>query len=90
MIIRFLIYLLLFYLGFKLIRSLAGTFETGPRRVSKLKPGEIDDVMIKDPVCDVYFPKREGVHIKIEDKDVYFCSDKCRDDYMKQQIKETE
>jgi YHS domain-containing protein len=48
-------------------------------------PGErensIDDVMIKDPYCDTYFPQRNGVHLSIDGKDLYFCSRECRDKY---------
>ena len=44
--------------------------------------GEIDDVMIKDPVCEVYFPKRDGVHLKTDGQDLYFCSPECRDKFI--------
>ena len=44
--------------------------------------GEIDDVMIKDPVCKVYFPKRDGVHLKTDGQDLYFCSSGCRDKFI--------
>ncbi len=43
---------------------------------------KIDDVMVKDPYCNVYFPKREGVHLRIDGADMYFCSNKCRDKYL--------
>ena len=88
MIIRLLIYLLLIYFGVKLFRSLLGSGGTGARRVFSPKPGAIDDIMIKDPVCNVYFPKREGIHVKVKDKDLYFCSAECRDKYLKQNKKE--
>ena len=85
MIIRVILYALLFYLGFRLVRVL----------MSSVKPddkiaGQIDDVMIKDPVCDVYFPKREGVHLKYKGKDLYFCSSECKDKYLNHQTKDTE
>jgi YHS domain-containing protein len=44
--------------------------------------GEIDDVMIKDPVCDVYFPQRNGVHLNADGQDLYFCSRECRDKFV--------
>jgi YHS domain-containing protein len=43
---------------------------------------EIDDVMIKDPFCNVYFPKRDGVRLNLDGKDLYFCSAECRDKFM--------
>jgi len=83
MIIRLLIYALLFYLGFRLIRILTASVKPGNKTT-----GQIDDVMIKDPVCNVYFPKKEGVHVKIKGKDLYFCSSKCRENYFQHQTKE--
>ena len=43
---------------------------------------KVDDVMVKDPVCEVYFPKRDGVRYKWDGKDLYFCSKECRDKFI--------
>jgi YHS domain-containing protein len=40
--------------------------------------------MIKDPVCDVYFPKKDGVSLNYGGKEMYFCSIECRDKFLKQ------
>ncbi len=40
-----------------------------------------DDIMIKDPQCGVYFPQRDGRSLKNGSEILYFCSDKCRDEY---------
>jgi YHS domain-containing protein len=50
---------------------------------------EIDDEMIKDPVCDIYFPKKDGVHLRFNGKDHYFCSTACRDKFVNLHAKET-
>lgn len=42
----------------------------------------VDDVMIKDPFCEAYFPRKNGVHLLIDGKDVYFCSTECRDKFV--------
>jgi len=42
----------------------------------------IDDIMIKDPFCETYFPKRNGVHLLVDGKDLYFCSTECRDKFI--------
>ena len=52
------------------------------KTVSGNKTGQIDDVMIKDPFCKAYFPKRNAVHLNINAKDLYFCSKECRDKYI--------
>lgn len=50
--------------------------------VSKSKQNEnADDVMIKDPQCGVYFPQRDAVTLKHGGQTLYFCSEKCRDEY---------
>ena len=46
-------------------------------------PGkEIDDTMIKDPVCGMYFPKMSGTSAVVDGKTVYFCGEKCREKYL--------
>ena len=47
--------------------------------------GQIDDVMIKDPFCQAYFPRRDAVHLNLSGNDLYFCSKECRDQYMARQ-----
>jgi len=42
----------------------------------------VDDIMIKDPFCETYFPKRNGVHFLVDGKDLYFCSTECRDKFI--------
>lgn len=42
-----------------------------------------DDIMIKDPQCGVYFPQKDGISLKKGSETLYFCSDKCRDEYKK-------
>jgi uncharacterized protein len=85
--IRLLVYMLLFYVGFRVVRTLMG--RTPSRRESEQGGGvgRIDDVMIQDPVCGVYFPMRDGVYLKHEGRDMYFCSPECKDTYLKQNEK---
>lgn len=42
----------------------------------------VDDIMIKDPFCETYFPKRDGVHLHFEGEDLIFCSAQCRDGFL--------
>lgn len=44
--------------------------------------GAIDDVMVKDPYCEVYFPKRSGVQTVVGGQNLHFCSVACRDHYL--------
>ena len=42
---------------------------------------EIDDDMVKDPVCGVYFAKRDGVLLRHQGQDLYFCSEDCKEKF---------
>jgi YHS domain-containing protein len=45
-------------------------------------PSEFDDIMVKDPFCNTYFPKRSGVHLHYKGQDLYFCKTECRDGFI--------
>jgi YHS domain-containing protein len=79
---RFLIILGLIYVGYRAVKSFVLPGGSSKSKVSGKPAGEIDDVMVKDPYCEVYFPKRNGVHLNIDGKDLYFCSKECRDKFI--------
>jgi hypothetical protein len=79
--IRILVLLVLGYLAYRLAkRWLRGKMISG--RVNHRETGRIDDVMIKDPQCGVYFPRRDGVALKSAGGGLLFCSRECRDKYL--------
>ena len=47
-------------------------------------PEQVDDLMIQDPYCEVYFPRKDGHHLRFKGQDLYFCSPACRDNYLKE------
>ncbi len=79
---RLLILIGLMYLCFKLLKSWVSP--KAPLRNANFEgnAGEIDDVMIKDPFCGVYFPKRDGVYLKHKGRELFFCSTKCKDRFL--------
>ena len=87
--IRFVIFALLCYILYRLIKSLA---LPSPRKSGEpfRKPGKpftqspqvITDEMVIDPHCHVYIPKREALTAKIEGETVYFCSKECKKKYL--------
>jgi uncharacterized protein len=84
-------FLILFGVGYLLYRSMRSWMfpdDRSPKNVSDKSTGQIDDVMIKDPNCGAYFPRRDAVHLNLGGKDLYFCSKECRDQYMARQSKE--
>ena len=71
---KLLIYIAIIFLIYRALKSwiLQGT--SSEKTVHNRSAGEIDDIMVKDPYCEVYFPQREGIHLNIEGNDLYFCS----------------
>ena len=79
---KLLILLLIAYLGYRGLKSWMLQNMPSDKSVSGRASGEIDDVMVKDPFCEVYFPKRNGVHLRHQGGDLYFCSTECKDKYI--------
>ena len=89
MLIRLIVIFAIIYLGFKLIKSL-GHFGFGSSKtLGGDDLGKIDDVMLQDPYCNVYFVKNSGVELKEKGERLFFCSAQCRDDYLKSHTKKT-
>ncbi len=83
MIIRFLIYALLIYLFFRLVKSvffssLGGGKAPGDPKGSRNIEGE---QMVQDPVCESYVPKSEAVTLSKGGKEYFFCSNECKDKF---------
>ena len=83
-------FLILFGVGYLLYRSLRSWMFPNMKKKTVFgnKSAQIDDVMIKDPYCEAYFPKRNAVHLNLDANDLYFCSKECRDKYIAHQNQE--
>ena len=66
--IRLIIYIILFYLGYQAVRR----WLAGPRVSHDPRTDMVDDVMVKDPQCGVFFPKKEAVHLRHGGRDLFF------------------
>ncbi|MFC1828937.1 hypothetical protein ACFL0O_04930 [Thermodesulfobacteriota bacterium] len=78
---RLLIFLGLIYLGYRALKS--RLFQNAsPKPVFENSGTDTDDLMVKDPFCEVFFPRRDGVHLKVNGEDLYFCSNECKNDFM--------
>ena len=80
--IRFIILFAVGYVFYRALKSWMFPARPASKSVSGQSVGEIDDVMIKDPFCEAYFPKRNAVHLNFGGKDLYFCSAQCKDKYL--------
>ncbi len=85
--IRLLIFLGLVYVGYRVVKSWVLTHLFGGQIPSGGRSGEINDVMVQDPYCGVYFSRNEGVSLRIGDRELFFCSPECRDRYIDEKKK---
>jgi uncharacterized protein len=78
---RLLIFLGLVYLGYRALKS--WMLQSPNSKSTFDKAGDdLENLMIKDPFCQVYFPKKNGVHLEANGEDLYFCSKECRDGFI--------
>jgi hypothetical protein len=92
-VIRFLILLFLFYVGLRIVKTLLGPGGRGHQDPRRMQSGPrtssggdlpVTDEMLKDPHCGVYFPRKEGVPLKMGGETLFFCSTDCRDAYQRE------
>ena len=79
--IRVLIILLVGYFAYRVAKRWVRG-KVFSERVEGRAPDRIDDVMVKDPQCGTYFARRDGVVLRLADRDLMFCSLECRDKYI--------
>ena len=78
-------FLILFGVGYLLYRAMKSWMfpaSDASKPVADKNIGKIDDVMIKDPYCEAYFPKRNAVNLKFNGEDLQFCSTQCKDKFL--------
>ena len=80
--IKFFIIMGIFYIAYRMLKSVLLKGTPYKQGLGKESGPEIDDVMIKDPFCGVYFPQRDRVSAKINGNTLYFCSSECRNKYI--------
>lgn len=76
--IRFLVYLFFFYIGFKVLKKL---FSADKKTVTKTNRPLNGEETFKDPVCGTYVSKDDAVVGRLDGKRYYFCSMDCLDKF---------
>jgi len=80
---RLFIYILLIYFGYLIFKSLGKhLLGMGGHGIHRESSGDSAE-MIKDPQCGAYFLRQRGFPGEVRGKTVYFCSEECRDTYIK-------
>lgn len=75
---KLLVLLVVGYFCYRAIKNWMMANAPSTDKVSSTPAGEIDDVMIQDPVCGVYFPKGNGIELQYEGQNLLFCSQECK------------
>jgi YHS domain-containing protein len=72
--IRLLIWLLLIYIGYRVILQL-----TSPKKEKPVKRGAASEAAVthRDPVCGMYVSEEDAVIGKLDNQRHYFCSMNC-------------
>jgi YHS domain-containing protein len=81
---RFLILCILAYLGYRALKALFLPGQSSSKIDTKGQGAAIDDIMVKDPLCETYFPQRKGIKGVVKGETLYFCSKQCRDKYVEE------
>ncbi len=81
--IRILVLIAVGYVGFRIFKSWIIKHITMSGITGEPPPKSgMDDILVQDPVCKVFFSKQTGVHLYSNGKDLYFCGDACRQRYI--------
>jgi len=83
-VIRLVVFALLVYIGWRLLRGLLGRVKPGPGRRQKdngAGDAKVQDVLVEDPVCHKLVPKHQAVRLRENKTTHYFCSDECCDKF---------
>ena len=79
---RIIIILVLLYLAYRALKIWLRKNLDLERHIQTRRTGEIDNMMVKDPVCNVYFHKKDAVTLDREGERLYFCSEECKNEYI--------
>ena len=83
--LRLVILLFLFYILYRLLfkgkKVLKGRSSDSKSGSSNLPT---QDVLVEDPFCHAFVPKRNAIKLKQETETLYFCSEKCYESYLSQ------
>jgi YHS domain-containing protein len=81
-VIRIILIFIVGYVCYRALKSWMQPIAPASRPAAGRSARQVDDVMIKDPFCEAYFPERDAVHLNLDGKDLHFCSVECKDKYL--------
>ena len=70
-------YLILGYLIYWLVKKVAQSLGLWPQAPRPLEKNREPDVLVQDPVCQTFIPRREALKVEKDGKVYFFCSEGC-------------
>jgi uncharacterized protein len=88
MLIRTLLVTLLIFVAVKFVIGILRYLQSDPSQKLSEETGAKSGVneMVKDPVCGVYIAASEAVTVATKHGRLYFCSPKCREKFLENQV----
>ena len=74
---RLLLGLGLGYLGYVIIKQVARSLGLWPQAPRPLEQDQEPDVLVQDPVCKTFIPRREALKAEKNGATYFFCSEGC-------------
>jgi len=82
-LVKFGLIALAVWLLYRSVRRLLGGSGNPGRRPAPQGPDQVIDVMVQDPQCGTYLPKHEAIKAIVKGEERFFCSEACRDAFIK-------
>ncbi|MBW2061241.1 MAG: YHS domain-containing protein [Deltaproteobacteria bacterium] len=89
--LRWVLIILLFYLIYRVLKGLIRPRPRSETQGVRSKPNNIrnnaygNDLLVQDPHCGVYLPRSEAVANTVNGQTFYFCSEDCKEEFLKAQ-----
>ena len=65
------------YLGYVVIKQVARSLGLWPQAPKPLEKNRDADVLVQDPVCKTFIPRREALRAEKDGATYFFCSEGC-------------
>jgi len=74
---KFLLYLGLGYMAYLILKPLARSLGLWPRAPRPVAQDQEPDLLVQDPVCKTFIPRREALRVEKGGTTYFFCSEGC-------------
>jgi YHS domain-containing protein len=74
---KFLLYLGLGYMAYLIIKPLARSLGLWPQAPRPVERDQEPDLLVQDPVCKTFIPRREALRTEKGGTTYFFCSEGC-------------